>query len=90
MTNSSTIIGALVLHLVNEGYRVELCDQDGGGMYLYAEPDGGEKPVDGWNYFVRLVPENTEAVDVVSDYSVNLETTIAPVLALAQAIDAVG
>ena len=48
------ILGRIVHELaVKRGFRVEVCDQDGGGLYLYAVPDGGEKPADGYNYWVN-------------------------------------
>ena len=39
------IIGKLVTTLVDEGFRVELSDQDGGGLFVYAAADGGSKPL---------------------------------------------
>ena len=71
------IVGRLVGDLIENGFRVELCDQDGGGLYLYAAPDGGEKPEDGWTHFVRLTHGN--GADVITDYSTNLESIIRPV-----------
>ena len=65
------ILGKIINELVEHGFRVEVSDADGGGLYVYAAADGGEKPHDGWNHWVRLVPGN--GVDYISDYSVNLE-----------------
>lgn len=75
------IVGRLIGTLIEEGYRVEISDQDGGGLFVYAEPDGGEKPVDGWNYWVRLQPGN--GADVIVDHTTNLESVLAPVSAFA-------
>lgn len=69
--------GKLVLALVDEGYRLEISDQDGGGLYIYAAPDAGEvvKPC---NYWVRLNPGNE---DLVVDYSTNLASVLRPIFA---------
>ena len=71
------IIGKVITTLVEEGFRLEISDQDGGGLFVYAAADGGEKPEDGYNYWVRLVPGN--GADVIVDYTTNLEATIKPV-----------
>lgn len=79
----NAIVGHLISALIDEGYRVQLSDQDGGGLYLYAMPDGDEFPANkgGYNrgdgtiaHWARLVPGN--GPDIISDYSTNLETTI--------------
>lgn len=78
------IVGKLVETLIEGGFRVELCDQDGGGLHLYAgdlEENNGAKPKDGWSYWVRLVPGN--GADIISDYTINLEALIKPVNAFA-------
>ena len=80
------IIGAAVMALVDESYRVELCDQDGGGLYLYAALDGGEIPTTGADYWIRFTTDNDSASDCITDYSTNLETILAPVLALAESL----
>ena len=69
------IIGKLVTTLVDENFRVELSDQDGGGLFVYAAKDGGKKPKGGYNYWVRLVPGN--GANVIVDYTTNLQTTLA-------------
>lgn len=79
-------VGALVAAFLDEGYRVELCDQDGGGLFLYAAPDAGEKPETGWNYWIRLIPGNKE--DIIVDYTANLESLVAPVQAAIEALSA--
>ena len=71
------IIGKVVTALIDEGFRIEASDQDGGGLFIYAAEDGGKKPKGGYNYWVRLVPGN--GADVLSDYTTNLETVLKPV-----------
>lgn len=71
------IIGKLVAAFIDDGWRVELSDQDGGGLFLYAVPDAGDKPNDGYKYWVRLVLGN--GADVISDYTTNLERLLEPV-----------
>ena len=71
------IIGKVAMALVGDGYRIEMSDLDGGGLFVYAAPDGGHRPKGGYNYWVRLVPGN--GADVIVDYTTNLETTIKPV-----------
>lgn len=75
------IIGKVVTALVDDGFRVEMSDQDGGGLFVYANPADEEKPEDGYNYWVRLVPGN--GADVLVDYTTNLEATIKDVNAFA-------
>jgi hypothetical protein len=70
------IVGKLFAALIEDGYRVEASDQDGGGLYLYAYPDAA-KPKKPANHWVRLVPGN--GADVITDYSTNLERTLKPV-----------
>ena len=70
------IIGKVTGSLVDAGYRVELCDQDGGGLFCYAVPDAGDKPKDGFKFWVQLVPGN--GCDVISDFTTNIEADIAP------------
>lgn len=71
------IVGKLVVALIDEGFRLEMSDQDGGGLFVYAAQDGGEKPEEGYNYWVRIVPGN--GADVIVDYTANLETVLKPV-----------
>lgn len=76
----AAILGKLVATLIEEGYRIELSDVDGGGLFLYAVPvdeDNGQKPARGYNYWVRLVPGN--GTDLIVDYTTNLENIIKPV-----------
>lgn len=82
----SIIIGAAVLALVDESYRVELSDQDGGGIYLYAAPNGGQIPETDAEYWISFVTDNDSAIDVIADYSVNLESVLAPVIKMAEMI----
>lgn len=71
------IVGKVVSALIDDGFRIEMSDQDGGGLFVYAVESGGEKPMDGYNYWVRLVPGN--GTDVIVDYTTNLEKTLKPV-----------
>lgn len=73
----SAIVGRLIIALVDDGFRVEVSDQDGGGLFVYAAANGGSKPADGYSYWARLVPGN--GPDVIVDYTTNLETIIKPV-----------
>lgn len=73
----SAIIGAAIMALINNGFRVEVSDRDGGGLFIYAAPDGGARPQGGYAHWILLVPGN--GADVISDYSINLETVLQPV-----------
>lgn len=42
------IIGMAITALVDDGYRIEISDQDGGGLFVYATEDG-------WKHWLRLV-----------------------------------
>lgn len=75
----AAIFGKLIFTLVEEnGFRVEICDQDGGGLHVYAVPDAGEKPKGGFEYWVKLVPGN-EPDTFISDYTTNLQEILKPV-----------
>lgn len=76
------IVGKLIAALIDEGFRLEVSDQDGGGLFVYAVPDGGNKPEAGFDYWVRLVPGN--GADVIVDFTTNLETLLKPVNAFAE------
>ena len=71
------ILGKIVNALIDNGFRVEVSDQDGGGLYIYAAADGGQTLADGYDYWVRLVPGNGSSY--ISDYSTNLEPVLKPV-----------
>jgi hypothetical protein len=71
------IIGKVIEAMIDDGYRLEISDQDGGGLFVYAAPNGEEKPKDGYKFWVRLVSGN--GADVISDYTTNLEATLKPV-----------
>ena len=75
------IVGKVISALIADGYRIEMCDQDGGGLFVYAAADAGEKPSHGYDFWVRLVPGN--GADVIVDYTTNLEATLKPVNAFA-------
>lgn len=72
------ILGRLITTMIDDGFRIEISDQDGGGLYLYAVADGGFKPETGYEYWIRL---NLGAgpTSVIADYSTNLEATISSV-----------
>ena len=85
LTNS--VIGYLVIALIDDGYRVELSNDDGGGLHLYAAANGKEIPPAGHvKSWVRLIPENSPA-GCVHDYTTDLEEIMKPVLAFASALD---
>jgi hypothetical protein len=81
------IIGRIVLDMIDEGYRVQMSDQDGGGLFLYAMPDAEDFPAQqrAVNHWIRLQPENNGA-DIISDYSTNLESIIDPIAKWCEAI----
>ena len=70
------IIGKIVSTLINDGFRVEVSDQDGGGLHIYAAPDGGDMPEGGYKHWVRLTLGN--GADIISDCSTNLEAILKP------------
>lgn len=71
------IVGKLLAALIDDGYRLEICDQDGGGLFVYAAEDGGTRPKEGYNFWVRLSLGN--GADVIVDYTTNLEATLKPI-----------
>ena len=79
------ILGKVINALIERGFRVTVSDQDGGGLYVYAAADGGEKPADGWNYWIQLVPGNGS--NYISDYSLNLEDVLKPINAFLASIE---
>lgn len=76
-TLEDAILGKIIFVLLEQSFRVEISDQDGGGLFVYAYPDNGQSPPEGAEYWISLVPGN--GVDFVSDFSVNLEQTLKPV-----------
>jgi hypothetical protein len=78
------IIGELILNLIEHGFRIEVSESDGGGLFVYAAPDGGEKPKDGYSYWVRLVEGN--GCDIISDFSTSTERYIKGALDLADTL----
>lgn len=72
--------------LIEDGFRLEISNQDGGGLFIYAAEDGGEKPEDGYEFWVKIVPANGPAT-LISDYTTNLESTLKDVLAFAEMFD---
>ena len=71
------VLGKVVTALLEHCYRVEISDQDGGGLYVYAYPDNGKPDDDGARHWVSLTPGN--GVDFVRDYSTNLESVLKPI-----------
>ena len=78
------IIGRLVQSLLDDGYRVVISDQDGGGLFVYAVPDNGDK-TSGYDYWVRMEPANAE-VDFIVDYSTNLTGLVEPLTAFIETV----
>ena len=71
------IIGKLVGAIIDDGYRIEMSDQDGGGLFVYAWPADSKKPAAGQiSKWVKLVPGN--GCDVIVDYATTFEATIKP------------
>lgn len=85
------VIGRLVMALVEEGYRVELSDQDGGGLHLYAAPDGGQIADGECRRWIKLVPDNAPEA-IFSDWSTarGWEKTFKPVMDFASMFDEEG
>ena len=75
------IFGRVLTCLLDHGFRVEVSDQDGGGLFFYAATNGGMKPKTGYSHWVRFAPGR--GPNVISDYTVNLEAVIRPALDLA-------
>lgn len=66
------ITGKVIETLLDQGFRIEISDQDGGGLYIYCSPDNKEfEQGKERKYWIRLVPGN--GVDLVNDYSTNLK-----------------
>lgn len=76
----SMLVGRAVLALIDAGYRVELSDQDGDGLYLYAWQT--ERRPTKHDHWIKFVTGN--GVDALSDYSMSLEPVLKPVNALAE------
>lgn len=76
----NAIVGAAVAALVDDGFRVEMSDQDGGGMFAYAWKTA-KRPAGGFAFWIKFVPGN--GVDVLSDYTTNLEAVLKEVNAFA-------
>lgn len=79
------LLSSVVQALLDEGYRITISDQDGGGLYVYAVPDNGDAPSDGFAYWVRLEPAN-DGVDFIADYTTNLTALVEPINALASTL----
>ncbi len=81
----AAMLGKVVEALLNADYRVVVSDQDGhgdGALWVYGIADNGERaPRDGYAYWVKCIPGN--GAYFISDYTTNLEATLAPVNAFA-------
>ena len=66
------IIGHAVSALIDEGYRVEMSDQDGGGLFAYAWQT--EKRPAQFSHWIKFVLGN--GVDVLVDHTMNLEAIL--------------
>jgi hypothetical protein len=71
------LMGKVITALVDQGYRIEISDQDGGGLFIYAAENGGKRPREGYKYWVNVVPGN--GADFISNYTTKLETLMAPI-----------
>lgn len=78
------ILGKIIAAMLDAGYRIEISDQDGGGLMIYGSADDADK-LAGYAYWVRLTPGN--GVGIIADYSMNLDPVLAPVNAFAQSIE---
>lgn len=71
----NAIIGKAIAELIDNGYRIEMSDNDGGGLYIYAIPNNGPpRPEGGYSHWVKLEPGN--GASVISDYTTNLESAL--------------
>ena len=78
------VLGKVVNAMLDDGFRIEISDQDGGGLYIYGSENGGEKLEDGYKFWVKLTPGNGK--DILCDYSTNLESLLAPINAFVDLI----
>lgn len=69
------ITGKVVTALLDAGYRVEISDQDGGGLFVYAW-ETAQRPAK-FNHWVRITPGN--GADALVDHTTSLETVLKPV-----------
>lgn len=67
------VIGVLVTSLIDDGWRIEFSNMDGGGLHIYGAPNGEPIPEPGEViYWAKLQPTN-DAPDVIVDYSTQIE-----------------
>lgn len=74
----NAVVGLVVQTLMEDNFRVEVSDFDGMAFFVYGAEDNSSMPKDGYKFWVKFHPEN-DAVDMINDYSTNLETTLKPV-----------
>lgn len=68
------ILGRVIIALIDEDFRLVTSDHNGGELFIYAVPNGGELPDGGFSYWVKLVRGN--GPDMISDYTANLEAAL--------------
>lgn len=71
----NAIIGRVCTALLDDGYRIELSDQDGGCLFVYAWQT--EKRPARHTHWVRLTLGN--GASVLTDYTTNLESVLASI-----------
>ena len=79
----NVILGALISALLDADYRVQLSDQDGGGLYAYVWSADSQQTPDGFDSWVRMTPGNEY---LITDYTTDLEPVMVKVTALVDAL----
>lgn len=69
------VVGHLVDTMIDFGYRIQFCDQDGGGLFMYAMVDAKEFEGNSIDTWVKLNIDN-DVTDIIVDYNINLEEVI--------------
>lgn len=77
----NAVLGNLITTLTDEGYRCEVTTLAcGDGTFIYAHPDNGHMPKTGATHWVRINYSG------ITDYSVNLEDALTPVIAYTESL----
>jgi hypothetical protein len=84
---NNAILGRAVMHMIDAGYRVELSDQDGGGLYLYAWKADKPRPAK-VDYWIRFTEGASNPEEMIRNYTANLQTVLKPVLDYAETLQA--
>lgn len=71
------IVGKLIQALTDEGFNVKAVPQECEYSWIYAWPCELENEPETYDHWVKLVYGN--GCDIISDYSMSLETVIKPV-----------